>query len=115
MTYINTITDNPNQKLTLKTEAGDAVTLLLSYLEGQQGWYYSFSYGSLSIQNRRLIAGPNLIRSLRFLLPFGFACTTEDGYEPIFKEDFQNGRAKFYLLNATDVEIVEDMLKYAQV
>lgn len=115
MTFINTITDNPNQKLTLQTLDGDLITLFINYFEGQQGWFYSFTYGSLTINNRRLTASPNMLRSLRLLIPFGFACITSDGYEPIFKEDFQNGRAKFYLLNSTDMAIVEDMIKYAQV
>jgi len=110
MTWINNITDAPNQSMTLKLISGDTVSFSLKYLESQKGWYFSFSYGSFAINNRRLIVGVNLLRAFRQLLPFGFACTTKDGYEPIFKDDFSNGRAKFFLLDSTDIQSVETIL-----
>jgi hypothetical protein len=113
MKWINTITEDASQSMTLKLDTGEDVGFSLKYLTNQQGWYYSFTYGSFSISGRRIVASPNLIRSFREIIPFGFACTTKDGYEPIYKEDFANGRAKFFVLNPEDILDVEDLIRNA--
>jgi hypothetical protein len=118
MTWINTITSDPYQVMTLKLDNGETIEFTLRYLTNQQGWYYSFTYGAFSINNRALVCSPNLLRAFRHILPFGLACTTEpapDGqmYEPIFKDDFSSKRAKFFLLNANDVADVESVITNA--
>lgn len=115
MTYINTITSDPVQSMTLKLDTGDSVILSLSYFESQRGWFYGITYGTFAIYNKRVVTGVNMLRGFRNLLPFGFACITNDGYEPVFKEDFSNGRAKFLLLNPADINSVEDVLQQEQV
>lgn len=114
MRWINTITNSPNQQMSLNLDIGDTVTLSLSYFESQKGWFYSITYGTFSLFNRRIVTGVNMLRSFRNLLPFGFACTTKDGYEPVFIDDFSNGRASFFLLDETDIASVEQMLAGAQ-
>ena len=114
MTYINTITDSPNQSMTFKLDNGDTVGFKLSYFESQKGWYCGITYGTFALNNRRIVTGVNMLRGFKNLLPFGFACSTKDGYEPVFIDDFSGGRASFYLLNAGDVESVEMLLAGAQ-
>jgi hypothetical protein len=114
MTYINNITSDPSQIMTLKLDTGDTVGFNLSYFESQKGWFYGITYGTFVLYNRRIVTGVNMLRGFRNLLPFGFACVTNDGYEPVFKEDFSNGRAKFLLLNATDIDKVETILQQEQ-
>jgi hypothetical protein len=96
--------------MTLKLISGDFVGLKLVYMESQQGWYYSLTYGNFILNNRRLVVGVNMLRAFRGLIPFGFACTTKDGYEPVFKTDFSSGRAKFFLLDSIDIQSVETVL-----
>ena len=110
MTFINTITNAPSQTMTLKLDNGNLVIFSLWYSESQRGWYYSIEYGNINIYNRRLIASPNMLRTFRYILPFGLACTTSDEYEPVFIEDFSNGRAQFFLLNSADVVNIERSL-----
>ena len=110
MTWINTIINSANQSMTLKLPNGDKISFELIYMRGNQGWYYSFTYGSFSISNKRIVTGVNMLRAFRNILPFGFACTTTDGYEPIYIDDFSSGRANFYLLDSTDIVSVETML-----
>ena len=107
MTWINNITDSPHQGLVLKTIAGDLITFNLDYISSNKGWYYSLTYGSFSLSNRRIVVGVNLLRAFRNILPFGLACITTDGYEPIYLDDFKNGRASFYLLDSTDILTIE--------
>jgi hypothetical protein len=110
MNKINSLTGDANQSMTLKLEDGTFVNFTLSYFSSQDGWYYSLSYGNFSLSNRRLVVNPNLLRAYRNILPFGIACNTTDGYEPIFQNDFSSGRASFFLLNSSDVIAVEEYL-----
>ena len=83
MTWINTITDYPNQVLTLVLPGGTNIQFSLWYSDGQQGWLYSFTYGTFSISNKRIVVGANLLRAFRNLLPFGIAVTTTDVVPPL--------------------------------
>ena len=80
------------------------------YSFNQQGWFYSFTYGNYTLNNRRMISSSNMIRALKNVLPFGLACLMTDRYEPVFIDDFQNGRAVLCTLNPTDVALVESLL-----
>jgi hypothetical protein len=111
MTLIDSITDQANQTIGLILDSGVKITMTLVYKSNQQGWFYSLSQGSVSLfKNRRMVASPNMLRAFRDVLPFGLACATSDGYEPIFADDFSSGRAKLYLLNAADLAIVESTI-----
>lgn len=107
MLKITTITDSPYQTLVLKLESGQPLQFVLRYSYQQQGWYYSFTYGSYVVNNRRMVNSPNMIRQLKNIVPFGLACLMTDLYEPVFIEDFANGRATLYTLNPDDVTLVE--------
>jgi hypothetical protein len=108
MTLINSITDKTYQALGLVLADGSKVSMLLRYVSNQQGWFYTLSYGSFSVSNRRIVTSPNMLRAFRDIIPFGLSCTTTDGYEPIFSTDFSEGRAKLYLLTEEDMTYVEE-------
>lgn len=110
MKIITSFTTDPFQKLALILDDGSKVDFSLQYITNQLGWYYSFTYGSFAVNNRRLVTSPNMIRAFRGFLPFGLAVTTTDGLEPIYIDDFISGRASFYLLNSEDVADVEALI-----
>jgi hypothetical protein len=112
---ITVLTDDPNQSMILKLEDGTMVDFNLNYYTEQRGWFYSLTYNTFSLKNRRLVVSPNMLRNYRNVLPFGIACNTSDGYEPVFVDDFKNGRASFFLLNPTDVLAVESFILDAQI
>ena len=94
----------------IQLESGQTLQFTLRYLYNQQGWYYSFTYGSYTVNNRRMVNSMNMIRQIRNVVPFGLACLMTDLYEPVFIEEFANGRAKLYTLNPADVALVETTL-----
>lgn len=104
MTLIDSITDQPNQKIGLILEDGSKISMSLIYRSNQQGWFYTIEG---VFDNRRIVTSPNMLRAFRDILSFGLACATSDGYEPVFVDDFSTGRAKLYLLNAADLALVE--------
>lgn len=110
MTQITGITTTAKQTLTLVLPNGGQSQLYLEYMEGQQGWFYSISYGVWSATYRRLVVTANMLRAFRNIIPFGIGLMTSDGYEPLFINDFQNGRAQLFLLNQSDVATFEGIL-----
>ena len=110
MRWINTISASSTQMMTLSLPTGDQVNLNLWYSEPQRGWLFGLAYGTFTLNNLRVVTSVNLLRKFRNLLPFGFACTTNDGYEPVFRDDFSNGRAKFFILDSTDIVNIETMI-----
>ena len=114
MRLINNLTDNVSQTSRIILEDGSELNLTLVYMENQQGWFFSLVWGSFIINNKRLVVGLNLLRQFRDLIPFGLACDSMDGYEPVYVDDFSSGRIKVYTLNAVDVLTIENNLyKYA--
>ena len=110
MRLINNLTDNVNQTSRIILEDGSELNITLIYMENQQGWFYSLTWGSFVINNKRLVVGLNILRQFRDLIPFGLACNSIDGYEPIYADDFSIGRIKVYTLNASDVLTIENNL-----
>lgn len=108
MRLINEITSEPKQNHTFALEDGTEIKIQFNYWENQSGWFMTFTWGEKTFSNRRIVTSPNMLRQFRDLIPFGFACIVEEKGEPIFKDDFETGRAKFYLLNSDDVQSVED-------
>ena len=107
MKQITSFTSAPSQSWQIILDDGTLVSILLRYCDNQKGWFYSLSYGTFSVTNRRLVTGPNILRQFRAVIPFGIALLTSDGQEPVLIDDFQTGRASFYVLNDEDVAAVE--------
>ena len=110
MTQITGINTISKQTFTLVLSNGGQANLYLEYMEGQQGWFYSITYGTWSATYRRLVVTANMLRAFRNIIPFGLGLMTTDGYEPIFINDFQNGRAQLFLLDQSDVASFEGIL-----
>lgn len=112
MKLITQLTNEAKQSLSFTLDNGSVIAFTIEYVDNQQGWFYSATHtaSGFAVSNRRLVMSPNLLRAFREIIPFGFMCSTSDGQEPIFQDDFSNGRAKFYLLNAADVLVAEQVI-----
>ena len=109
MKQITSITDAPRQTMTITLDDGSLLTLTLQYIQANKGWYLSLIYGSLlNINMRRVVSSPNMIRAFRNIVSFGIACKVLDKQEPIYKNDFLNGRASIFVSNSDDVAYVEN-------
>jgi hypothetical protein len=109
MKQITSITDDPKQTMTITLNDGSLLILTMQYIQANKGWFLSLIYGSLlTINMRRVVSSPNLLRAFRNIVPFGIACKVSDTLEPIYKTDFLNGRAKLLILDSDGVGYVED-------
>lgn len=106
-------TADPNQNVVIVLSDGTSINLTMNYSAGQRGWFYSFNYnnGKFIVNNRRLVTSPNMLSAFENIIPFGFAVTTTDGYEPIFLDDFILGRASFYILESADIVTIAESIR----
>lgn len=110
MRQIDIITDVPSQVMILRLENGQNLNFSVFYSYNQSGWFYNLTYGSKTINGRRIVSSINMLRAFKNILPFGLACSVTDKHEPVFIDDFLNGRAKLYTLNQDDVANVEALI-----
>lgn len=115
MKYINSITNSPNQNIIFILDDGRRINITLKYIDNQNGWFYSLIFGSFTVNNRRIVTSPNMLRQFRNVIDFGLCCIVSDGNEPLFLDDFISKRAKLYLLDSDDVVSVEGMIQNAQI
>jgi len=107
MRQLTEISKDPKQKFTVITEDNQSFDLSLEYSDQQQCWFYSVTFGILSINGSRIVTGVNILRSYKNVLPFGIAIDTDDLSEPFSIDDFSTGRVKFYILTESEVAEIE--------
>jgi hypothetical protein len=112
MIQVTGLTADAKQSQTLVLPDGSLAPFYMEYWDNQEGWFFTMSYGTAwsGVMNKRLVVSPNMLRAYRNIIPFGLALTTIDGYEPVFINDFINGRATLYLLDQTDIFYYEGVL-----
>ena len=106
MIKITTLASEPKQKLSIMIN-NSLLTLTFEYKVNQLGWFFGFEYEGQKYQNIRLTTSYNILRAYRNWLPFGIACQTIDGFEPMDLDDFVTDYASVYLLSKEDVNTVE--------
>ncbi len=107
MQQITTLTDEPKQRHQLVLDNNETVDFRLYFSARQQAWYFDFSYKDLTCNGFKVVLTPNALRCFRRIIPFGIAFDTEGFVEPFQIDDFSSGRVKMYVLNAEDVQAVE--------
>lgn len=110
MLYINNLTADAFQNLTLTGIPGIQVSLNLSYRPRVQQWYADVGYGSFALQGLAVVCSPNLLRQWKNVLPFGLACLRTDGLDPYTINDFADGIANLFFLDSADVIAIEQTL-----
>lgn len=114
MYLLNNLTSNAKQKLTWITPNGEEVQLYFEFRANQIGWFIGIKYNDYDFSNVRLTTNFNLLRHYNSYLPFGLMCMTNDGFEPMNKDDFSNGYAKIYMLTLEECKLIEDK-QYAKI
>lgn len=109
MKVIEGLTDQPNQRSSVILPDGTSAVLTLNYKPQQMGWFYSLEWGTFALNGARLVASPNMLRQYQNLLPFGLALLmVPNTIEPTGQTVFVDGSAILLLLDAADVEGIEE-------
>ncbi|MDE2019607.1 MAG: hypothetical protein KGJ13_04650 [Patescibacteria group bacterium] len=110
MTIINNLTDDASQVVSVGMPDGSIGQLALYFRATPQRWFFDFTHSSFpngAIMGMGLCVHPNILRNFMNVIPFGMACITGTGLDPVSADDFVNGNATLYLLSQSDVAAVE--------
>lgn len=107
MNQIDNLSGDANQLSSLILPDGTEADITLIYRPATLRWTLNLVYGARTINGLTLCAHPNLLRPWAKLIPFGLACVTTDGADPISQDDFTSGRATLYLLDTSDLATIE--------
>lgn len=110
MLRIDNITTAPKQEFTVNLQDKTQLGVILEYKPNQAGWFVTLTYKDQTIPNMRVVNMANMIRELKNVWGVGLRCDVSDGGEPYFIDDFQTGRAQLSILNADEVESLENRL-----
>lgn len=103
MNILNKITSAAYQQFFLTGNPGQTITLTLRFLPTQNLWTMDLAYNDFSVNSVAVVAGVNLLRNYRNIIPFGICCITLNGLDPYYIDDFSNLNAALYLLSAEEV------------
>lgn len=101
MIEILNISSDSHQKTMLTLADNTSVVMTFDFLPRTQKWVLGISRGEFSCNGLALCNHPNLLRSFRKRIPFGFTCLCADGVDPFDQNDFANGRVRIFLLDNT--------------
>lgn len=107
---VSQVSDNAFQTMVLQMPDGSTGALNLYYRASAPRWFFDFLHPALpqgGPKGNGLTLSPNLLRPWKNLVPFGLACVTLDGQDPVGSEDFINGDATLYVLDETGVLTIE--------
>lgn len=107
MLQVDNLSDDADQLTRVVLSDGSLVVIELFYRAATQRWTADVTRGTFTVNNINLCVHPNLLRDWRNVIPFGLACTSTDGGDPVLLEDFANGRVQLFVLEAADVGAVE--------
>src|SRR5690606_22971332 len=108
MKRLDRLTADPKQRYSVPLDDGGSFTLYLQYLPRQQMWMANVSQGDFVANGILLTTYPNVMRQYRNLIQVGIAVLSDDATDPRYVDDFVTGRIRLYVLNADDVQAVED-------
>lgn len=110
MRLLNKIDDSANQLFNVVGEGGEQIAFRIYFMPSQQAWFFDLTYNGISVNGTKVSVSPNMIRTFKNVFPFGLSCFSNDGSEPFYIDDFINDRIRLYLLNANEVQQVEEAL-----
>ena len=110
MRRIDNLTNDAKQQTNIVLDDGTVAQLRLTHLPAVQRWRLDVTAPKLVVQGLNLCTNPSVLRPWRYTAGFGLACLTSDGVDPIYIDDFSNGRAALYLLSMDELLQIEALL-----
>ena len=110
MERITNLTASVKQQMQLTLENNDTADFFLHYNARMQAWFFDFSYGEITAKNLKVCLHPNILRVFRKAIPFGISFMATNLVEPFQVTSFSSGACSMYLLNAEEVQQLEETI-----
>lgn len=110
MQQIDNLSDEAMQTTKVVLPDGTELQIDLRYDPALQRWQFSVLRESFNATGMNLCIHPNILRDWRNVVPFGLACASTDGVDPLYVDDFANGRVSLFVLSAEEVIEIENTI-----
>lgn len=107
MKYLNKLSSDPYQSVTIPAINGQNATCVFRFLPTQSRWMIDITYGDFVLKGYYISCAPNFLRKFRNIIPFGIACVTTHGFDPYAVNEFSEQTSLLYLLDSDDVQTIE--------
>ena len=107
MKRITTLTDSALQKAIIVTDNSKELNLTLKFLPTQKIWIYNITLDDFTINGRRVVVTPNMLRQYVRVIDFGIMCTSENGFDPYRIDDFSTERISLFILTEEEIKEFE--------
>lgn len=117
MVLIDNLSDAADMQTALQMPDGSTGTLELIFLGAVNRWVFNITHPDFpngALNGQMLCVHPNILRQFKNFIPFGLAVVSTTGNDPVGIEDFASGNILLYLLDADDVQTVEQTFFGAQ-
>ena len=114
MKIITSITSQPRQQFILRLDNNESVTINLYYYSSQSSWYFDIEYKDYVNRGNKVVLTMNALRHLKNKLPFGIAIISGSYADPFQLDDFSTKNVLMLLLNAEEVQEIEETIYNAQ-
>ena len=104
MIQINDINSNHKQRFNLALDTGKTLVLDLQYKDSQQSWFFSLTYGTFQLNNQKLVCTMSLLNQFKNVLDIDMGVWSNDLIDPVFIDDFTNGRCGIVVLSIAEAE-----------
>lgn len=108
MNRIDNLSNQASQTVKIPLSDGTIVVFNFKYLPAVQRWVFGLQHANFTLNGVGLSASPNVLRPWKNVIPFGLACTSIDGLDPLFSDDFKTGRISLFVLSEADVLEIEE-------
>lgn len=116
MLQVLDITNAARQRMTLTLYNGEVAEIEIYYQPQQQGWFITeLNYGdTFTLKGVRITNSPNFLRQYKNFIPFGLACFSDNGRDPMLQQDFSSGTNRLFILSEAEVLEYEEYLSSGQ-
>ena len=113
MQQITNLTSSVKQQMQLILENNETADFYLHYNGRMEAWFFSFSYGNITVNNLKVCLHPNILRAFKNIIPFGISFASTNIVEPFQVTSFSSGACGMYLLDKEEVaEVEENIFNY---
>lgn len=110
MQIITSITNQPKQRMVLRLDNNESVTMRLYYYQSQNSWYFDIDYNGRQNNGNKVVLTFNALRHLKRLIPFGIGFISDLNADPFTLDAFTSGKVLMVVLNQEDVQTIEEVI-----
>lgn len=102
------LSNNARQKSRVFLEDGTVINFTFRFLPTQSSWNFDVEAVNFNLNGQKLTRAANVLYQYQRTIGWGLGVATKSGLDPDEIDDFETGEASVYVLEKSDVELVNE-------